>query len=565
MIVTRRAHWGWYVLLGALAAHVLIRASGRQIYDTNFYVLWEAIALMAGDHPYRDFFQFGSPLLTAVTTLVQWAVGYRLIGEFAIHWAFLIASVLAGFHLAVRLSRSVTAALITSLLVVAALAATPTFSFPKLFFYPVAVLLGWWYMDRPGVRRAAALGLITAVAFLYRHDHGVYIGVASVLAFVLARVTTPALRSWATAIREVAAYGVIAAVVIAPWAAVVEANEGFADYVRMRAEWNRTWAPDRSAFLILSDFNPAPVLQGRPFNDDEPLAQWLPPREAAEHWLAQISLVVPILVILSSALEVVRRRRRGLPIDVETCRPILAAGLALIVADRLFRQDSYFLSSMPLTAALGAGLLARPQAGTHLWRAVRSAIGIAFLLVTTLAVLGFVDELWLLEPVKIADIPISQLVSSPPIDGFQPASAARELEPAVWNEMDADRKQRVMMRYMHDCTRDGDRILVTGSTPYQVGYYVNRPIAGGHLQWHHRWRSDPAHEMQSLGLIERQSVPFAFSTHDPVLDDFKAYPRIHEYLSKNYQEVEGSNGLLLVDRRREATGTFGRVAFPCFR
>src|SRR5687768_15930544 len=106
---TSGAHWSLYVLVGVLALHVLVRASGRQIYDTNFYVLWESTALLAGDHPYRDFYQWGSPLLTAVSTGMQWLVGNRLIGEFLIHWSFLVAGVIIGFHLAIRLSGSVAA------------------------------------------------------------------------------------------------------------------------------------------------------------------------------------------------------------------------------------------------------------------------------------------------------------------------------------------------------------------------------------------------------------------------------------------------------------------------
>lgn len=507
-----------------------------------------------------------------MSTAVQWAVGNRLIGEFLIHWTFLIGAVLVGFHLAVRLSGSVIAALATSLLVVTALAATPTHTFPKLFFYPVAVLLAWWYMDQPGVRRAAVLGLITAIAFLYRHDHGIYIGIASVLAFGLTRLITSGSRDWRTSWREVAAYTLCAALPILPWAAVVQANEGFVDYVRMRAEWNQTWAPDESPYAQLRDFNPAPVLAGRQVEDEEQwLLGYLPPRETAEHWLVQISLLVPILVLLAVALHAVRRVRRGERIGADTSRPLLAAALACIVADRLFRQDSYFLTSMPLTAALGAYLLmpspllhGRPWAAIA--RAVRHVVAIACLLVTGVAVVGFVDELRLLSPITgTDDLPIGQLMTSPPIDAFAPGEYARQMKPAEWAAMDRDRKQRIMMRYMHDCTREGDRLIVTGSTPYQVGYYVERPIAGGHLQWHHRWRDDPAHELQSLRMIESQSVPFAFSTHDPVMEDFKAYPRIHAYLAAHYVELEGSDGLLLMDSRRTPTGTFGTVGFPCFR
>jgi hypothetical protein len=37
------------------------------------------------------------------------------------------------------------------------------------------------------------------------------------------------------------------------------------------------------------------------------------------------------------------------------------------------------------------------------------------------------------------------------------------------------------------------------------------------------------------------------------------------YLLKNYSEVEGSQGKILVDTRRRPTGQFGPEGFPCFR
>jgi hypothetical protein len=121
------------------------------------------------------------------------------------------------------------------------------------------------------------------------------------------------------------------------------------------------------------------------------------------------------------------------------------------------------------------------------------------------------------------------------------------------------------MRYMFDCASPGDRIVVTGSTPYDIGYYVHLPIAGGHLFWHHKWRADPTHEQESLALLQRQSVPFVFSTNSPVFEDFKAYPAILAYLRAHYIELDGSAGLMLIDSRRTAVGKFGELGLPCFR
>jgi hypothetical protein len=67
-----------------------------------------------------------------------------------------------------------------------------------------------------------------------------------------------------------------------------------------------------------------------------------------------------------------------------------------------------------------------------------------------------------------------------------------------------------------------------------------------------------------LALLQSQSVPFAFSTHDPVLEDLKRYPIIREYVLKHYVDLDGTGGLVLVDTRRQPTGRFGRLGFPCF-
>jgi hypothetical protein len=121
-------------------------------------------------------------------------------------------------------------------------------------------------------------------------------------------------------------------------------------------------------------------------------------------------------------------------------------------------------------------------------------------------------------------------------------------------------------RYFHECTRPGDRLLIAGQTPFDVSYSTGRPVAGGHLYWHTRWGSDPVNEARSLALLQRQSVPFAMAVEgDRVLEDLKAYPRIHEYIVTNYREVEGTDGTLLVDARRTPTGTFGERQLPCFK
>jgi hypothetical protein len=65
-------------------------------------------------------------------------------------------------------------------------------------------------------------------------------------------------------------------------------------------------------------------------------------------------------------------------------------------------------------------------------------------------------------------------------------------------------------------------------------------------------------------LLQRQSVPFAFATHNPVLEDLVDYPDIQEYFRANYVEIDGTLGRLLVDRRKRPTGRYGALGLPCF-
>jgi hypothetical protein len=239
----------------------------------------------------------------------------------------------------------------------------------------------------------------------------------------------------------------------------------------------------------------------------------------------------------------------------------------MIVGWRTFREPAYMTAVAPLTGALGARLLV---AGSG-WRGVAATLRMAaiclMLGVTAIATFAFSRQSEIFTPWRLAaGLPevFEDLLASPPIDGVATLDEVLSRDRSNWNDQEVHAVE-VLLRYIHHCTVPGDRVLVTGQTPFQVGYYIDRPIAGGHVLWHEGFRSDPVLEAQSLALLQHQSVPFAYSTHDPVFDDFTRYPRIQQYLKTHYAELEGSRGLVLVDTRRRPTGQFGNLGFPCFR
>jgi hypothetical protein len=554
----------------ALAACVLVLTVDYQLFDTNYYTLWEATALLDGDHPYGDFYEWGVPLQAALSVVAQIVAGHRLIGEFVLAWLFIAASVAIAVRIALHLSQSVAATSATMVLAVVVLAATPIYHYPKLFLYTAAVPLAWWYMQRASMARAAVFGAATAVAFLFRHDHAVYIAALALCTFAAVHLVDRSHRSVRAFVRDGAVYAVAATLVVAPWAVMVQRGEGLPQYVRSRAEFFQNQSGKTFVWSALARMSPA-----RAVRPDPESSSGLPTRSEAEAWLYQVTLLVPLLLLVSAAREL--RTRSGTDVTREVT---IAAVFLLIMESRALREPSYFVVVAPITAALAARLVARRRPDTSAprdatrrrWdagsRLLFRAVVASMLLLTSIAALGYVRESELLRPreaVRRLRQARHALTAVPPIDGYLPRDQALRIDRATFSASDAGDKIPLMLRYVHDCTRTGDRILVTGSTPFQVGYYAERPVAGGHLFWHSGWRSDAVHEMESLALLKAHRVPFAVSTTDPVLQDFRQYPHIRDYLTAHYREVPESGGLLLIERHTTPTGRFGAVGFPCFR
>ena len=568
------------VAVAFAATTVLALSVPSQLFDTNFYSLWEATALLAGDHPYRDFFEWGIPLQAVLSAVAQRVLGYRMFTEFVVvHWSFIVAGAIISFDLAYRVSRSLIAAAAMAAIGIAVLPNTATFHYPKMFFYPAAIWLAWRYIDRPGRRDAAALGLITAVGFLFRHDHGVYIGVASVLAWLLAQWI--ARRQWKDILADAGTYTAVVVLVLMPWLVTVQRSEGLPDYVRARGELYSMWSAGseygkllrRNPLRLVDDWTPAVA----PTPGVVSFA--LPALEPSRAFMAQVTAFVPFFVLISAGWDILRARWLNIRVPASTCALAVGAVLLVVVDRSLFREPSYAYLVTPLTGAFAArfltswrdGLPENTRPAARFGRALRLAIATAVVALVTVTAASIFrgDQLFSRANAESVAGAFGRLLSSPPIDAFVTAAEVARWTDGqsreAWNAGNMPYTAEIMLRYVHDCVAPTDRVLVSGSTPFQIGYLIERPIAGGHLFWHHRWRTDPRRELELLALLQRQSVPFAFSTHDPVMNELQPYPRIRAHFAAYYQALPGSNGRLLVDTRRSATGHFGPYEFPCFK
>jgi hypothetical protein len=275
-------------------------------------------------------------------------------------------------------------------------------------------------------------------------------------------------------------------------------------------------------------------------------------------WLAQMTMLVPVLLMVSAVFELWRYRSSPEPRRTVAAQRLVAGIVLAGVCQTLIREWSYFLIVAPLTVALSArflGTRGRPSSPPHtaarfVGRGVRALIvAVAAVLIALSTYAAYVRS-----PALVRE-PLSAVV--PQLRGRWTAWTTRE--PTGNNEL---------FMFLRDCTAASDRLLVTGSTPYYAPYYTHRPMAGGHVDWSlgpRGLRSDADREGQSLALLQRQSVPFVVGRGTDVIEVFRRYPRIREYLLANYAPVDGTSGSILYDTRRDIVRTVGDDRWPCFR
>jgi hypothetical protein len=191
-------------------------------FDNDYFMhmAWAA-EMVRGSRPVRDFVEPGFPAQTFLAY-----VGLRLWGH-QLAWESVIACgfIAAGAALTYLVCRVVGVPRWLALTVVLIVVATfpRMYAYPKAFAYPAALYALVQYLQHPSRRSLLFVAATTAVAFLFRHDHGVWIAIATVLSLALYHRSDPKML-----VRSVLGYGCVAALLITPWLAWV-ALSGHAD------------------------------------------------------------------------------------------------------------------------------------------------------------------------------------------------------------------------------------------------------------------------------------------------------------------------------------------------
>jgi hypothetical protein len=124
-------------------------------------------------------------------------------------------------------------------------------------------------------------------------------------------------------------------------------------------------------------------------------------------------------------------------------------------------------------------------------------------------------------------------------------------------------------QYLHACTGERDRVLVTGYVPH-VYYQSGRGFAAGRPYFLGSFAPSRAYETFSLRRLRAERVPIVLATSGEDYAAFRGWaPRIHDYLARHYREAgeieaAGARFRVLVDTRLQPAGVHGPRALPCY-
>ena len=249
--------------LGVFAGTFLFRWLTVDFVNDHFMHLSRARQILLGDVPIRDFFDAGFFLQNYLSSAAQLLFGYNLFGEAVLTISFIAFGTMLVFHVSARLSGSRWVAAAATVLTIVAF--PRLYSYPKVFLYVAAIGLAWVYAHRGSRLHVSLMAALTALAFLLRHDHGVYIAVMLVCFL--------GLREWGGAQlwRRLGLYAGVTFGLLLPYLIFVQTTTGLVSYAAGSGSQAQT------TNLVLASLQIARV----PFKIDRSAPLWMvaPPDE----------------------------------------------------------------------------------------------------------------------------------------------------------------------------------------------------------------------------------------------------------------------------------------------
>ena len=536
-IVDRRT---WPAALVAVIAGVLtfaLRMLALSGFPNDEFVpLTRGAQVLLGEWPIRDFVEPGAPFMTLAAAAFQ-GLDRSLLGE-----ALLTA---LGYGGAAALTVLVVDRLSGSLLLAGWAAATEVMSFPRAYSYPKFLLYAAAafaivaYAARPSRARLFALALLVVVSFLFRHDHGIYIG-AGVIAAIVTR------HAWEDrrAVRCSALFAASVAGLLLPFLVYAAATAGLGPYFSVALQFSRVEAL-RSRMTWP---NPASYVAG-----------------SSEQWAAILFYLCWTVAAGGVVIWLARRQKlSSVPRASGAALVVLAIGVnAGFLRDALSAR----VADVMLVAVLLVGWIAAQAPQTAPRRKMASLATLLVVMITMTVgaerVGGFREQLDRaglnggMSGVRLRAREVVSELRQSFSEQQMPSDFAFALVP--------------FYHYVRACTPPEARLFVVGFAP-EVPYYARRGFAGGVVTLFGGYHAAPAEQELVLARLREQLVPFVVIPPETAGDLHERYPRIDAHVTTHYRRlwdvpVDGYSdaGRVLVRNDLPAATEFGPHKWPCFR
>ena len=308
-------------------------------------------------------------------------------------------------------------------------------------------------------------------------------------------------------------------------------------------------------------------------------------RENAIAWMYLLFTSVPLVVLLLFSIGQMRPSWRLDSGQMAAPVVLAAAALGLATNQGFLRDplDARLADASAITMILAAWLAGRfmptlsvratglpGQWRTQWSRSVIAAMALTIAAVAAGATLLSAAELGslhrALEKARLVDGPrimalgarqtITGLNTRPPIEGWLASG-------------DEQRELKELTRYVRECTKPDDRLLVTWFAP-EVYFYSERKFAAGLAFFYPRFFSSPAEEEVALARLRAQTVPIALVDVASYEQSFvHDHPKLASLLAERYSvagEVAASNARyrVLTDRHAVPVRVSSPWSLPCF-
>jgi hypothetical protein len=499
----------WLIASGVLVAAIALRfLTSGALENDHFVMLALANQVVLGELPVRDFVDPGMPLSYLPQAAAAAIFGPTLLTYTVVAIVLLAAAAAVTFVVARQASGSLWIALAAT--GVELMTIPRLHNAPKLLVPAVAIALGWMYADRPSPARLVALSAWTATAFLFRHDLGLFAGMAAVVLLAMRhRVDTDELM------RRCTLYVVATLLCLLPWLVYVQWAEGLPSYLL-------------SALRFAQD-------EARRTNAGWALVR---PQEVLQQGLLQALVfytlnALPLVALLLS-------RRMGSPLVFT--RIAYAATLAVLI-NLAFLRD--ILAARTADAVVPAVILGAWLAGCESFTKMgRTMAGAAALIVLVAAA--------------------AQAPSLPP-PGVGPAAVfgqfgrVRARLGTAAPEITPNPTLAPLIDYLQRCTAPDSRLLVSGFGP-EIPVLAHRRFAGGLPTWLPGYYESEPDVERALARVAHEHISAAVLLEGEGVFT-KSWPRLANtlkregFVSRRWQALHGQIDLWLPQTANTTTTT----------